>query len=151
MGWLGYFIGKSRCLQNLFIRAAQRRRGEQQTRALFDGIARNHSIRSLDVNADDRSDEEFLVICAGILINLSQLVVLHLGCDHYLGFDGHSFCSALRSGTTKLKELSLAGNIGDIGVASLEHGFARIGPFLKTLDLRCNSIGNDGLMAVVEH
>eukprot|EP00985_Skeletonema_marinoi_P012501 scaffold6045_cov77-Skeletonema_marinoi.AAC.5 len=55
----------------------------------------------------------------------------------------------MSSGTTKLKELRLFGAIGDIGVASLENGFATIGPFLKTLDLGCNSIGNDGLMTVV--
>ncbi|KAK1733364.1 leucine-rich repeat protein [Skeletonema marinoi] len=118
--------------------------------SIIDGIARNQSIRTLDVNTvktGGLSDEEYSVIIAEALINLSQLEVLHLWRSNY------HCCSALgkvmSSGTTKLKELRLFGAIGDIGVASLENGFATIGPFLKTLDLGCNSIGNDGLMTVV--
>eukprot|EP00984_Skeletonema_dohrnii_P024060 scaffold13178_cov84-Skeletonema_dohrnii-CCMP3373.AAC.2 len=144
-GWLGYFIGKSGYLQELSIRYWPKGEGrEQQSRALVEGIARNQSIRTL--RAYGLSDDVFSVICAEVLINLSQLEVLHLGF-------GRSCCSALgtvlRSGTMKLKELRLYGNIGDIGVASLGNGFSRIAPFLKTLDLRCNSIGNDGLMTLV--
>jgi len=55
----------------------------------------------------------------------------------------------LRSGTMNLKELHLVGAIGDVGIASLEHVFTRIGPFLKTLVLLHISFGNDGLMTLV--
>eukprot|EP00984_Skeletonema_dohrnii_P009718 scaffold3737_cov117-Skeletonema_dohrnii-CCMP3373.AAC.1 len=148
LGWLGYFIGKSRCLQKLSIHYMPEK--EQQTSALVLGIARNQSIRTLHVHADDRSDDDFSIICAEVLINLSQLEALHLG---YSGFGLSSYIAlgtALRSGTMNLKELHLYnGHIGDIGVTSLEDGFARIGPFLKTLELRCISIGNDGLTTVV--
>eukprot|EP00984_Skeletonema_dohrnii_P031381 scaffold23760_cov72-Skeletonema_dohrnii-CCMP3373.AAC.1 len=150
VGWLGYFIGKSRCLQELSIHNLPKGEGgEQQSRALVVGIARNQSIRTLDVDAR-LSDDNFSVLCAGILINLSQLEVLDLRLSNYHCCSALGTALRLRSGTLKLKELRLYnGHIGDVGVTSLEDGFARIAPFLKTLDLRCNSIGNDGLMTLV--
>eukprot|EP00984_Skeletonema_dohrnii_P024062 scaffold13178_cov84-Skeletonema_dohrnii-CCMP3373.AAC.4 len=152
VGWLGYFIGKSGYLLKLSIDyLPQGEGGKQQTRALVEGIARNQSIRTLYVDDEEGlSDDDFSVLCAGILINLSHLEVLDLRRSNYLCCSALGTALRLRSGTTvKLKDLRLSGNIGDIGVASLGNGFSRIAPFLKTLDLRCNSIGNDGLMALV--
>eukprot|EP00984_Skeletonema_dohrnii_P010872 scaffold4275_cov89-Skeletonema_dohrnii-CCMP3373.AAC.1 len=51
VGWLGYFIGKSLCLQKLSIHYMPKE--EQQTYALVEGIARNQSIRTLDVDAQE--------------------------------------------------------------------------------------------------
>eukprot|EP00984_Skeletonema_dohrnii_P010875 scaffold4275_cov89-Skeletonema_dohrnii-CCMP3373.AAC.4 len=152
VGWLGYFIGKSRCLQKLSIHCMPK--GEQQTYALVVGIARNQSIRTLDVDARaGLSDDEFSSFIAGVSIKLSQLEVLHLRCGDF-GFGPSSYAVLgtalrLRSGTVKLKDLRLSGNIGDIGVTSLENGFSRIGPFLKTLKLTRIFIGNDGLTTLV--
>eukprot|EP00984_Skeletonema_dohrnii_P038314 scaffold41417_cov355-Skeletonema_dohrnii-CCMP3373.AAC.1 len=106
-GWLGYFIGKSRCLQKLSIHCMPK--GEQQTYALVVGIARNQSIRTLDVDArEGLSDDEFSSFIAGVSIKLSQLEVLHLRCGDF-GFGPSSYAALgtalrLRSGTVKLKD-----------------------------------------------
>eukprot|EP00984_Skeletonema_dohrnii_P009722 scaffold3737_cov117-Skeletonema_dohrnii-CCMP3373.AAC.5 len=152
VGWLGYFIGKSRCLQELSIHYMPKK--EQQTYALVVGIARNQSIRTLDVDAQEGlSDFEFSSFIAGVSIKLSQLEVLHLRCGGF-GFGPSSYAALgtalrLRSGTVNLKELRLGGNIGNLGVTYLGNSFSRIAPFLKTLKLRRTSIGNDGLTALV--
>eukprot|EP00985_Skeletonema_marinoi_P026190 scaffold20087_cov73-Skeletonema_marinoi.AAC.1 len=132
VGWLGYFIGKSRWLQELSIHYMPK--GEQQTSALVVGIARNQSIRTLDVDArEGLSDDDFSVLCAGILIKLSQLEVLDFCSSNSYCCSALGTALRLRSGTLKLKDLRLSGNIGDIGVASLGNGFrARLSIGLAT-------------------
>ncbi|KAK1733713.1 leucine-rich repeat protein [Skeletonema marinoi] len=120
---------------------------EQQINAFLDGLARNQSIRTLDVN--NLSDYGSTAILRA-LSNLTQLDELVYGCNNR-GLNGCSTIGALlESRACKLKKLWLGhNNIGDDGVAALASGLKSIGPSLTYLGLLGNSIGNEGLSALV--
>ena len=48
LGWLGYFNGKSQCVQRLYI--CYLPDGEQQIHAIVEGIAHSQSIRNIGIN-----------------------------------------------------------------------------------------------------
>eukprot|EP00984_Skeletonema_dohrnii_P024429 scaffold13537_cov77-Skeletonema_dohrnii-CCMP3373.AAC.1 len=73
--------------------------------------------------------------------------------SYYVDPDGWSELGTLLvSGVCKLKELYLHGNnyIGNEGLDVLSNGLRGIGSSLTVLNLSDNSIGNEGLLAVVE-
>ena len=103
LGWLGYFIGKSKQDFQLSIRGSTDEKGEDQRiiNALFDGITRNRSIR--EVSLTHLSNEGFAAI-ARILDNMThQLEGLHVGgC-----VDNDNTLETLLESGIKLKYLSL--------------------------------------------
>jgi len=147
LGWLGYFIGKSKFFHHLYIRVLHDGEGrEQQMPAFMEGIARSQSIRALSCTDLGDNVSEAIVRALGSLPRLEEL---------YYGSNspGPNGFSALRtlleSGVLKLKKLLLFDNdMGDDGVASLVNGLKSIGPSLKVLELISNSIGNEGLSAL---
>jgi Ran GTPase-activating protein (RanGAP) involved in mRNA processing and transport len=152
LGWLGYFIGKSKHLRSLSIHDLPKSEGGgQQTHAFLGGIARNQSIRFIAVH--DISDDMFEAV-ARVLSRLSQLEDLGLSGDLSSDFFGRNGCSTLgallETGFFNLKKLWICGsNINDDGVAAFANGLASIGSSLKELDLQNNAIGNGGLSALV--
>ena len=123
--------------------------------AFNDGLARNNSIQKVVIDNvsnngfADVSNNGFAAI-ARALGNLSQLEELSL---HQHRNAGLNWCSTLgnllESGVWKLKTLQLSSNgIDDAGVVAFAHGLRSIGSSLKELDLRWNSIGNEGLSAL---
>mmetsp|Transcript_11760 Transcript_11760/g.18109 ORF Transcript_11760/g.18109 Transcript_11760/m.18109 type:complete len:326 (-) Transcript_11760:812-1789(-) len=149
LGWLGYFIGKSKFFHHLYIRVLHDGEGrEQQMPAFMEGIARSQSIRALSCTDLGDNVSEAIVRALGSLPRLEEL---------YYGSNspGPNGFSALRtlleSGVLKLKKLLLFDNdMGDDGVASLVNGLKSIGPSLKVLELISNSIGNEGLSSLVD-
>eukprot|EP00985_Skeletonema_marinoi_P022406 scaffold14302_cov141-Skeletonema_marinoi.AAC.3 len=147
LGWLGYFIGKSKFFHHLYIRVLHDGEGrEQQMPAFMEGIARSQSIRALSCTDLGDNVSEAIVRALGSLPRLEEL---------YYGSNspGPNGFSALRtlleSGVLKLKKLLLFDNdMVDDGVASLVNGLKSIGPSLKVLELISNSIGNEGLSAL---
>eukprot|EP00984_Skeletonema_dohrnii_P018038 scaffold8338_cov72-Skeletonema_dohrnii-CCMP3373.AAC.2 len=147
LGWLGYFISRSECVQSLHIRYLPE--GEEG-HAIVKGIARSQSIRS--INIDNLSNDGFTAIM-GALGSLSQLEEMTIWTNNNVDPDGWSdLRTLLESGVCKLQRLYLRGNnyIGNEGLDVLSNGLRGIGSSLKVLDLSDNSIGNDGLLNLVE-
>jgi len=143
LGWVGYFIGKSECLRYLGVNFSG-------GHAFVEGIARNQSIRKIRIY--DLNNDGFTSMIR-VLHSFSQLEVLTIEPSNNVDPDGWSeLGTLLESGDCKLKELSLCGNnyIGNEGMGILSNGLRGIGSSLKVLDLSENSIGNEGVLAVVE-
>eukprot|EP00984_Skeletonema_dohrnii_P029684 scaffold20524_cov85-Skeletonema_dohrnii-CCMP3373.AAC.4 len=148
LGWLGYLIGKSVCLQRLDIYDL---RDGEEGHAFAKGIARSQSIRGIDIY-NDLSNDAFTSIVRA-LCSLSQLEKLTIGVHTSVGLDGWSeLGTLLGSGVCKLKQFHLYGNnyIGNEGMGVLSNGLRGIGSSLKVLRLNDNSIGNEGLFTLVE-
>eukprot|EP00985_Skeletonema_marinoi_P026904 scaffold21290_cov156-Skeletonema_marinoi.AAC.5 len=149
LGWLGYFVGKSECLRHLGINYLP---DGEEGRAFVEGIARNQSIRS--INIKNLSNDAF-TSAMSVLHSLSQLEGLYIDPHDNVGLDVDG-CSELRtlleSGVCKLQRLYLYRNnyIGNEGMGVLSNGLRGIGSSLKVLTLSDNSIRNEGLLAVVE-
>eukprot|EP00984_Skeletonema_dohrnii_P029681 scaffold20524_cov85-Skeletonema_dohrnii-CCMP3373.AAC.1 len=147
MGWLGYFIGRSACLQRLFIDDLP---DGEEGHAFVEGIARNQSIQYIGI--DNLSNDGFTAIMRASH-SLSQLEELYIGLNNNVDPDGWSeLGTLLESAVCKLKQLRLYGNnyIGNEGLDVLSNGLRGIRSSLTLLTLRDNSIGNEGLLAVVE-
>eukprot|EP00985_Skeletonema_marinoi_P000024 scaffold8_cov142-Skeletonema_marinoi.AAC.17 len=147
MGWLGYFIGKSQYLRALYITYLP---NGEEAHAFAEGIARNKSIRYISIIY--LSNDGFTSIVRE-LDSLSQLQELSIYGNNSVGPDGWSeLRTLLESGVCHLKQLRLHANnyIGNEGVDVLSNGLRGIGTSLKVLMLTNNSIGNEGLLAVVE-
>ena len=142
LGWLGYFIGRSKCLREFSIRGSgslEDERGEQRIiNALCDGIARNQSIQ--DFTLDNLSNDGFAAM-ARTLGNLTQLEGLTISgrpandCVALIG-------TLLESGV-KLKKLGL---FPEFQVGTIARGLRNIGSSLEELDLAIN--GNDDLLTL---
>jgi len=148
LGWLGYFIGKSDCLKQFRIDYLPE--GEQQIHAFLGGIARSQCIRNIGVSS--LSNDRFTSIIR-VLRNQSQLEGLTIDESHDVGPDAWSeLRTPVESGVWKLKYLFLSRNnyFGNEGLNILSNGLRGIGSSLETLRLYHNSIGNEGLLAVVE-
>jgi hypothetical protein len=177
LGWLGYFIGKSR-LQDLYIWYLPEGEGGELIDAFIEGIARNQYIRILHLDGDTGLSGMMVIYLlrniTGIRMNHFSLRSTNLSDDGFasviraLGSQSHleelalpnisnlgrNGCSALRamleSGVWTLKSLRLCGNnIGDDGAAALANGFASIGSSLRHLYLSNNAISSGGLSALV--
>jgi len=149
LGWLGYFIGKSQCVQRLYICYLPDGDGEQQIHAIVEGIARNQSIQYIGIN--NLNNDAFTSIVRS-LHSLSQLEELSIEISNNVGPDDWSeLGTLLESGVCKLKELFLCRNkyIGNEGMGVLSNGLRGIGSSLEVLNLMDNSIGNEGLLALV--
>eukprot|EP00984_Skeletonema_dohrnii_P027305 scaffold16837_cov82-Skeletonema_dohrnii-CCMP3373.AAC.2 len=147
MGWVGYFIGKSQYLQSLYIHYLP---DGEEAHAFLEGIAHNQSIRHIGIMY--LSNDGFTSFVR-VLGSLSQLEGLDICGNNSVSPDGWSeLRTLLGSGVCKLKELHLHANnyIGNEGVDVLPNGLRGIGSFLTVLEMGNNSIGNDGLLAVVE-
>eukprot|EP00985_Skeletonema_marinoi_P003513 scaffold1505_cov146-Skeletonema_marinoi.AAC.27 len=147
LGWLGYFIGRSSCLTRLFINYLP---DGEEGRAFVEGIARSQSIQYIGI--DNLSNDGFTSIIRA-LHSLSQLEELYIGGGNNVGPDGWSELRILlESGVCKLKQLLLKGNnyIGNEGMDVLSNGLRGIGSSLKVLHLSDSSIGNEGLLALVD-
>ena len=138
LGWLGYFIGKSkRHFQLSIIGSPETQGGEQRIiHALCDGITRNQSICKISLS--NLSNDGFVTI-ARVLGNLTQLK--RLAVSNCVDND-NTLVTLLESGV-KLKKLSLHN-----GVATFAHGLRSIGSSLEELDLSGNNVGNDGLLVL---
>jgi len=147
-GWLGCFISRSVCLQNLHIYYLPDGEGGH---AFVGGIARSQSIRRICI-FNNLSNEAFTSIMRA-LPSVSQLEQLIIGESNNVGPDGWShLLSLLGSGVCKLKKFHLCRNnyIGNEGVDALSNGLRGIGSSLKELVLEDNSIDSEGLSTLVE-
>eukprot|EP00984_Skeletonema_dohrnii_P029686 scaffold20524_cov85-Skeletonema_dohrnii-CCMP3373.AAC.6 len=149
LGWLGYFIGKSEYLQRLNLLYLPDGEGGH---AIVEGIARSQSLRYMFINNLNNDGFTWIMRALG---SLSQLEELSIWGDNNVGPVGWSELGTLLvSGVCKLKELHLLGSnyIGNAGMDVLSNGLRLrgIGSSLKALTLCDNSIGNEGLLAVVE-
>jgi hypothetical protein len=148
LGWLGYFISRSACLHSLFINYLPD--GEQQMHAFSEGIARNQSIRNINIR--NLNNDTFTSIMRA-LHSASELEELDISNSSNVDPDGWSeLRTLLESGVCKLKRLCLCGNnyIGNEGMGVLSNGLIGIGSSLKYLELIDNSIGNEGLSSLVD-
>eukprot|EP00984_Skeletonema_dohrnii_P010696 scaffold4191_cov76-Skeletonema_dohrnii-CCMP3373.AAC.14 len=145
LGWLGYFIGKNECVHHLHIDYLP---DGEEGHALMEGIARSQSIREIGLHA--LNDDGFTSTMR-ILGSLSQLEGLIILGDISIGSDGLSELETLlESGVCKLQLLSLWGINFEGIVDILSNGLRSVGSSLKELGLRNNSIGNEGLLDLVE-
>eukprot|EP00986_Skeletonema_menzelii_P001222 scaffold329_cov118-Skeletonema_menzelii.AAC.1 len=161
LGWLAYFIGRSKSLRKLRIRGfsefddeegwictpEDEREEQRMVHALSGAIARNRSIQGISV--DNLSNDGFAAL-AGALVNLNLTQLERFYCYSSRNSDPLIDCATLgnllESGVWNLKELSLShSNISDTGVAALANGLRSIGSSLEELDLIYNSIGSEGL------
>ena len=142
LGWLGYFIGKSKYLRRLVIShdilSEEDDEEEEQRiiRALCDGISRNQSIHKVVLS--NLSSDGFTAI-AGAVGNLTQLEELYV----YSCLDNDNTLVTLLQSGVKLKKLSLGAE-----VAMFAHGLRSIGSSLEELNLSNNNFGNDGLLTL---
>eukprot|EP00985_Skeletonema_marinoi_P026903 scaffold21290_cov156-Skeletonema_marinoi.AAC.4 len=147
LGWLGYFIGRSSCLTRLFINYLP---DGEEGHAIVEGIARSQSIRHINIHS--LNNDAFISIMRA-LYGLSQLEKLDIDDNSSVGPDGWSeLRNLLESGGCKLKQLCLKGNnyIGNEGMDILSNGLRGIGSSLKVIHLSDSSIGNEGLLALVD-
>eukprot|EP00984_Skeletonema_dohrnii_P018043 scaffold8338_cov72-Skeletonema_dohrnii-CCMP3373.AAC.7 len=147
LGWLGYFIGRSQCIQRLSIYYLP---DGEEGHALLGGISHNQSIR--DIGIHDVSNDTFTSVMRA-LHSLSQLEELTIDGNNTVGPVGWSeLQTLLESGVCKLRKLDLRGNnyIGNAGLDVLSNGLRGIGSSLKVLRLIDISIGNEGLLTVVQ-
>eukprot|EP00984_Skeletonema_dohrnii_P023282 scaffold12357_cov91-Skeletonema_dohrnii-CCMP3373.AAC.1 len=147
LGWLGYFIGKSEYLQRLDIYYLPD--GEQQMHAFSEGIARNQSIRKINIHNLNNDTFKSIMRELHSASQLEELDISSINVDP----DGWSeLRTLLESGVCKLKHLCLRGfnYIGNEGMGVLSNGLIGIGSSLKYLSLRNNSIGNEGLSSLVD-
>eukprot|EP00984_Skeletonema_dohrnii_P018045 scaffold8340_cov91-Skeletonema_dohrnii-CCMP3373.AAC.1 len=145
-GWLGYFIGRSACLQRLFIRYLP---DGEEGHAFVEGIARSQSIQYIGIH--DLNNDAFTSIMRA-LHSFSQLEGLSIDESNSVGPDGwYELRFLLESGGCKLKQLCLRGNnyIGNAGMGILSNELRGIGSFLELLILTNSSIGNEELLALV--
>mmetsp|Transcript_6179 Transcript_6179/g.9013 ORF Transcript_6179/g.9013 Transcript_6179/m.9013 type:complete len:440 (+) Transcript_6179:93-1412(+) len=141
--WLGYFIGKSQYLKSLNIWGVPE---GDQIDAFVKGIARNKSIR--DITVEFMSDYARAAIVRAVG-NCFQLERLSIDCHGNLHPNSHSALQTLlESGVCSLRELSLYHSSDDV-VTSFANGFKRIAESLEVFVLSDDSIGNEGLLAVV--
>jgi len=174
LGWLGYFIGKSKYLEELFIFSWE---GVEHIEALIDGINRNQSISSLYIGTNlggtsfqylrpffrNNNNLAQLTLDFEVGLECAQSIVLTLGesqCqsltnlrlnDCNLGAEGFiGIATALRA-YPQLRGLYLENNnIGLMGCIALGDTLRGWGESnLKYLDLDGNAIGDQGLQALL--
>ena len=174
LGWLGYFIGKSKYLEELFIFSWE---GVEHIEALIDGINRNQSISSLYIGTNlggtsfqylrpffrNNNNLAQLTLDFEVGLECAQSIVLTLGesqCqsltnlrlnDCNLGAEGFiGIATALRA-YPQLRGLYLENNnIGLMGCIALGDSMRGWGESnLKYLDLDGNAIGDQGLQALL--
>ncbi|KAK1733272.1 leucine-rich repeat protein [Skeletonema marinoi] len=169
LGWLGYFVGKSACLNSFTVDYLPEER--ERTNALFGGFSRNRSISELCITTDIGVDNLIDLGCfLRDNIRLDQLELrnvdlgierahtfalgstsirkLHFG-ENNLGDDGFASIAAALSKQTQLERLSLRDNsLGATSCKALEP-MVSIFPRLSYLDLSFNIIDDTGLEALV--
>jgi hypothetical protein len=151
LGWLGYFIGKSRYLQVLHILYLSEGEGGELIDAFIEGIARNQSIRSLHFGRNI-GDNGVAVLASGFRGIGSSLKELQLY-DNAIGNDGLSALVAGLANCTSLEKLDLTGNdfaLAATGLGSLSDWLQRNQMKLKELCLDSCRINDEGLQAFVE-
>eukprot|EP00985_Skeletonema_marinoi_P033356 scaffold41099_cov153-Skeletonema_marinoi.AAC.3 len=147
LGWLGYFVGKSQCLQGLYIYDLP---DGEEGHAIVEGIARSQSIRMININ---NLNNDWFASIMRALHSVSQLEELAISYSNSVDPDGWSeLRTLLESGVCKLKQLRLYGNnyIGNQGLDILSNGLRGIESSLKALVLTDNFIGDEGLSSLVE-
>jgi hypothetical protein len=143
MGWLGYFIGRSQVLQELYIYYLPEG-GEDD---FYEGMSQNRSIEELEIHHMIPDDSW---ISLGSFLennhNLSHLEFQGIVIRHE---DAQNLASALgRMDHNSLKRLSMEGNeVGDQGFAEIA-ATLRSQSQLKNLHLYSNNIGGDGCIAL---
>eukprot|EP00984_Skeletonema_dohrnii_P019208 scaffold9129_cov78-Skeletonema_dohrnii-CCMP3373.AAC.1 len=122
----------------------------EEAHALLGGIARSKSIQYIGIY--NLNNDGFTAIIRA-LHSISQLEGLSIHESNSVGPDGwNELRFLLDSGVSKLKQLCLRGNnyIGNAGMGILSNGLRGIGSSLKVLRLIDISIGNEGLLTVVQ-
>eukprot|EP00573_Skeletonema_grethae_P003470 CAMPEP_0201710084 /NCGR_PEP_ID=MMETSP0578-20130828/58445_1 /ASSEMBLY_ACC=CAM_ASM_000663 /TAXON_ID=267565 /ORGANISM="Skeletonema grethea, Strain CCMP 1804" /LENGTH=681 /DNA_ID=CAMNT_0048199095 /DNA_START=38 /DNA_END=2084 /DNA_ORIENTATION=- len=118
----------------------------EQIDAFVKGIARNKSIRNITIRCSNDDARAAIVRAVG---NCFQLERLSIDCHGNLHPNSHSALQTLlESGVCSLRELSLYHSSDDV-VTSFANGFKRIAESLEVFVLSDDSIGNEGLLAVV--
>ena len=135
LGWLGYFIGKSKHLRELGIIGSPEDEVEEQRiiHALCDGIARNQYIQQVGLSR--LSNDGFATI-ARILGDLTQLEELHV----WRCVDNDNTLVTLLESGVILKRLWLHDARVD--------GLRSIVSSLEELILSMSNLGNDGLLTL---
>ena len=174
LGWLGYFIGKSKYLEELFIFSWE---GVEHIEALIEGINHNQSIKSLHIGTDlrgvsFRNLRPFFRNNNNRLYRLEFNFEVGLECaqsiafvldenrcqsleslrfeDCNLGEDGFAVIATALRTYSQLESLHLQNNnIGLMGCTALADTLRGWGESnLKYLDLDGNAIGDQGLQAL---
>ena len=154
MGWLGYFIGKSGHLKNLFIRPFEPPSGASVRDVLdpfFRGVSCNKSIEYIDLAGMDMQGGEVLTTMLGSFFrNNHNLTRIYINNCNFGDEGGRTLALALGSRTHKsLKDLSLRNsNISEEVIVDIITALGMY-PNLQHLDLggsftekRMRHIGN---------
>lgn len=151
IGWLGYFIGKSKNLKILLIQEISSLEGEREKNieAFIEGLNCNRSIVKLHFNTD-LSDVQFQSL-SPFFRNNSNLADLELY-DYEVGLEcAQSISLTLaESQYQSLKKIAFQScNLSDEGLAEITTAL-RACPQLEELDLASNNIGLMGCIALRE-
>jgi len=146
MGWLGYFIGKSNDLKDLYISDVDT--SNIDVKPFFSGVSSNKSIRRLEFYNMDLLDGEIFTMLDQFFKNNISLEVLTInGCN--LEEDGCWRLLALAIGNcNSLTDLTLMNNtISDEGLVDIITALS-IHPRLQHLDLEDNCLQKNGCIAL---
>jgi hypothetical protein len=142
LGWLGYFVGKSKVLENLHIWSLPGERDHQINR-FFDGMSQNRSIKFLAIHTEIGDDS--WIILGGFFENNHNISNV----DVFGQESAQNFASALgRMNHHSLEHLSMNGTgISDEGVTEVATAL-KLQVQLKSILLSNNNIGRDGCIAL---
>jgi hypothetical protein len=177
LGWLGYFIGRSEVVQDLYIYYLPA--GEDEINSFFEGMSQNRSIKTFELYSqigvdswislgsfleNNRNLANFEVQGFTVGYEAAQNFALALGrMNHnsleYLSFDNTEIsdeglaeiATALRS-QSQLERLDLNNNnIGNSGCIALGNTLSKWphSNKLETLNVTANAIDDEGLQALV--
>jgi len=152
MGWLGYFISKSNCLEKLYIRDFTPTSGAsvmEVLEPLFMGVNNNKSIHKLSFYGMDLLGGKIFTILGPFFENCPTLADLKINICH-LGDDGWRLLSmAIGSSKNKsLENVSLPGNnISNEALVDIVTSLS-MHPNLKGLELNGNQISTNGCMTL---
>eukprot|EP00985_Skeletonema_marinoi_P027201 scaffold21960_cov180-Skeletonema_marinoi.AAC.1 len=146
-GWLGYFIGKSKCLGYLRIYSLGEGEG-QNIEALIEGINRNRSIGSIYIRTD-LGDVNFRNLTP-FFRNNHRLAQLDLSFEVGLECAQSIAVTLSESQCQSLKKITIEdSNLSDEGLTGIATAL-RTYPHLSVLSLENNSIGLMGCIALGE-
>ena len=152
MGWLGYFIGRNTCLQNLYIRDFEPTSGEsvmEVFESFFRGVNNNKSITTLDFQHMDTFGGRVFTLLEPFFKNNHNLITFNVD-ECNLGEEGARLL-ALAIGSSKHQSLHKVKlfncNIADEGLVYIITALS-MHPNMRGLDLDGNQLNKIGCMAL---